>query len=86
MEKLVPPQALDAPGVDKATITGKRFFPELISDPFEHGIRIAFTMSMVMFLVAAVASYLRGPARPGTEDRSDVQAADADAVEQAALV
>jgi hypothetical protein len=41
-------------------ITGKQFFPELISDPFMHGLRIAFTASLVMCLIAAAASWLRG--------------------------
>jgi MFS family permease len=43
-----------------ATITGKEFFPELISDPFMHGLRIAFTASLFMCLVAAAASWMRG--------------------------
>jgi hypothetical protein len=43
-----------------ATITGKEFFPKLISEPFLHGLRIAFTASLVMCLIAAAASWLRG--------------------------
>jgi hypothetical protein len=43
-----------------AHITGKQFFPELISDPFMHGLRIAFSASLVMCLIAAAASWLRG--------------------------
>ena len=43
-----------------ATITGTRFFPQLISDPFIHGLRIAFTASLIMCLIAAAASWLRG--------------------------
>jgi MFS family permease len=42
------------------TITGKTFFPELISDPFMEGLRIAFSVSAFMCLVAAAASALRG--------------------------
>jgi MFS family permease len=41
-------------------LTGKTFFPNLISDPFLHGLRIAFTASLVMCLVAAAASWMRG--------------------------
>jgi hypothetical protein len=41
-------------------ITGKTFFPHLISGPFLHGLRIAFTASLVMCLVAAWASWMRG--------------------------
>ncbi|WP_460604299.1 MFS transporter [Jatrophihabitans fulvus] len=36
------------------------FFPDLISDPFRHGLAIAFTASIVMLLVAAGASLMRG--------------------------
>jgi MFS family permease len=43
-----------------ATITGKTFFPHLIADPFIDGLRIAFTASLIMCLVAGAASWLRG--------------------------
>jgi len=42
------------------TITGSRFFPQLISDPFIHGLRIAFGASVLMCLIAAAASWMRG--------------------------
>ena len=46
---------------DKAAyVTGKTFFPQLISSPFKHGLAIAFTASLLMCLVAAAASWLRG--------------------------
>jgi len=41
-------------------IIGKVFFPTLISGPFKHGLSLTFTMSMIMSLVAALASALRG--------------------------
>ncbi len=43
-----------------ATITGKTFFPHLISGPFMKGLRIAFTASLIMSLIAAWASWMRG--------------------------
>ena len=43
-----------------ATLTGKTFFPHLIADPFLKGLRIAFTASLVMCLIAAWASWMRG--------------------------
>jgi MFS family permease len=43
-----------------ASITGKTFFPHLIADPFIDGLRIAFTASLIMCLVAGAASWLRG--------------------------
>ncbi len=43
-----------------AVITGKTFFPHLISGPFMHGLRIAFSASVVMCLIAAWTSWMRG--------------------------
>ncbi|HEX3541507.1 MAG TPA: MFS transporter [Acidimicrobiales bacterium] len=43
-----------------ATITGKRFFPNLISGPFLKGLRITLVASAVMMLIAAWASWMRG--------------------------
>jgi hypothetical protein len=61
MEKLVGAQTLSQlPPAKAAEITGKRFFPNLISRPFIHGLRIAFSVSLVMSLIAAAASWLRG--------------------------
>jgi MFS family permease len=61
VEKLLGSQA--AAGVTDAqwrTLTGKTFFPHLIAGPFMHGLRIAFTASLVMCLIAAWASWMRG--------------------------
>jgi hypothetical protein len=43
-----------------ATLTGKTFFPQLISAPFHHGLVIVFTLAIAMSLVGAVASLFRG--------------------------
>jgi MFS family permease len=43
-----------------AQITGKEFFPHLIADPSLTGLRIAFAASLVMCLIAAAASWMRG--------------------------
>ena len=40
-------------------LTGRTYFPNLITSPFHNGLVIAFTMSIVLSLVAAAASYLR---------------------------
>ena len=61
MEKMVGRDTLSGLTAEQsADITGKTFFPELISAPFIDGLRIAFTASLVMCLVAAGASWLRG--------------------------
>ena len=55
-----PQQLQPGSGVDVATLTGKTFFPHLISEPFRHGLAIAFGVSIAMLLIAAVASQMRG--------------------------
>ncbi len=48
------------PRAKAAHLTGKGFFPHLISGPFKHGLVIAFSVAMVMCLIAAAASWMRG--------------------------
>jgi hypothetical protein len=43
-----------------STLTGREFFPHLISGPFASGLHQAFTFSLVVCLVAALASWSRG--------------------------
>ena len=44
----------------QAHLTGRAFFPALISSPFKHGLTIILTFSIAMCLLAAWASWLRG--------------------------
>jgi EmrB/QacA subfamily drug resistance transporter len=48
----------------QAAITGHAFFPGLISGPFHHGLSVVFTFALIVCLVAAAASWLRGGAAP----------------------
>jgi hypothetical protein len=48
------------PAANAARLTGKSFFPQLISQPFHHGLIIVFTMAIVVLLIASAASLLRG--------------------------
>jgi hypothetical protein len=43
-----------------ATITGRRFFPTLLSQPFRSGLREAFAFAIAACLIAAAASWSRG--------------------------
>jgi MFS family permease len=45
---------------NQAALTGPKFFPSLISDPFRSGLHAAFTFAIIACLVAAAASLLRG--------------------------
>jgi MFS family permease len=42
------------------TLTGKKFFPNLIESPFHHGLVIVFVMAIAMAVVGAIFSALRG--------------------------
>ena len=58
---LGPSGVLDTlPAGRTATLTGKEFFPHLMTDPFHHGLVIVFTTAAVMMVVAAVASWAAG--------------------------
>ena len=45
---------------NRATLTGRQFFPALISGPFGDGLHVAFDFALAACLVAAAASWLRG--------------------------
>jgi MFS family permease len=48
------------PAHTQAILTGRSFFPQLISGPFRHGLHEAFAFAIVACLIAAVASWSRG--------------------------
>jgi MFS family permease len=48
------------PASHLAVLTGKHFFPQLISGPFHHGLNIVFSMAIVLLIIAAGVSLLRG--------------------------
>ncbi len=43
-----------------ATVTGRSFFPQLISSPFHSGLHAAFAFAIIACLLAAAASWSRG--------------------------
>ena len=58
---VIPAQVLNAlPPGQMATITSRTFFPQLIATSFHHGLTVVLTFSIVMCLIAAGASWLRG--------------------------
>jgi MFS family permease len=61
IQTLLGPTALHQLPAGHATyLTGRDFFPALISGPFSHGLTIAFGFAIAACLVAALASLLRG--------------------------
>jgi MFS family permease len=61
MKAILPAAVLNAlPAASQATLLSRTFFPGLISKPFDAGLRLAFSISVILSLIAAVASLLRG--------------------------
>jgi MFS family permease len=60
IQTLLGPALSKLPASHAAYLTGRKFFPSLISTPFQHGPDIAFDFAFAACLVAAVASLLRG--------------------------
>jgi len=52
------------PAHNVAVLTGKQFFPNLISGPFHHGLMIVFTAAATMSVLGAAVSWLRGKPSP----------------------
>jgi MFS family permease len=48
------------PASDLAVLTGKTFFPQLISDPFHSGLIIVFVAAAIMSVIGAIASVMMG--------------------------
>jgi MFS family permease len=83
MGQLIPADALHAlTAAQQSTVTGKEFFPSLLSGPFMVGIKIAFTISVCLYLCAALASWLGG-STAREEDQEEASIA-LEAVEQGA--
>lgn len=55
-ELLGPSGALENPAVNAEVLTGKTFFPELITGPFHSGLTVVFIAAAAMMLIGAVAS------------------------------
>jgi hypothetical protein len=73
IQQLVGPQVLThLPAAEVAALTGRRFFPQLISAPFQSGLHTAFAFAIAACLVAAVTSWSRGR-RYVDEDASATQ-------------
>ena len=61
LRSLIGPKVLGAlTPAQQANLTGRAFFPSLISAPFKHGLTIVLSFAIVMCLLAAWASWLRG--------------------------
>jgi MFS family permease len=72
IQQLVGPAVLGhLSAANHATLTGRTFFPQLISGPFQTGLHEAFAFAIAACLLAAVVSWSRGrrPAVPAAPQR-----------------
>jgi len=61
LQTLLGPHVLSSlPAANAARLTSRTFFPGLIAAPFKQGLVIVLSFSIVMCLIAAVASWMRG--------------------------
>ena len=61
VRNLLGPEVLNGlPAHNVQVLTGKEFFPHLITGPFHHGLVIVFSAAIVMSVTAAAVSLLRG--------------------------
>jgi MFS family permease len=62
----------------QAVLTGRSFFPQLISTPFENGLHAAFGFAIIACLVAAGASLMRGGQTAAQIEQGPVPRAEAE--------
>jgi MFS family permease len=88
VQTLIPAGVLaKLPAANAATLTGKQFFPSLISGPFHHGLMIVFTAAAIMSVTGAIVSLLRGKQVRLSEPVPDAPSGqDASAQEEAGTV
>jgi hypothetical protein len=60
MQQLLGPLLSHLPAGHAAYVTGREFFPHLITSPFHDGLGVAFAFAILANVIAAVASLLTG--------------------------
>jgi MFS family permease len=70
IQQLLGGQLSSLPPDQAQFLTGRSFFPNLISGPFQSGLAVAFGFAIVVCVIGAVASLLTKDAKPG--DRESV--------------
>jgi len=73
VQNLLAPSGLlrTLPARNVATLTGREFFPHLISGPFHHGLTIVFTAAALMAVCGAAVSWMRGKKPPASQELSE---------------
>jgi MFS family permease len=71
MQQLLGPLLGHLPSAHAAYVTGREFFPNLITQPFHDGLGVAFGFAIAASLIAAVASGLTGRTKPAAEEPAE---------------
>ena len=80
MQQLLGSSTLHAlPASNAQTLTGREFFPHLISGPFHDGLMVVFWLAIVMAVIGAVASALPGKLQAPQDEAAAGQSAAATA-------
>jgi MFS family permease len=69
------------PASNVRALTGKEFFPQLISGPFHHGLVIVFSMAMTVLVIAAILA-LRHGGQELVKERAAAEVARAEQAEE----
>jgi EmrB/QacA subfamily drug resistance transporter len=77
MKSLLGPTLAKLSPAHQAVLTGHGFFSHLIAGPFHDGLTIVFTFALVMCLVAAAASWMRGSAAAAARASQAARASEA---------
>ena len=64
MQQLLGPLLNHLPSAHAAYVTGREFFPNLITGPFHDGLGVAFGFAIAASIIAAIASALTGKIKP----------------------
>jgi MFS family permease len=76
VQQLLGPHLHHLAAAQAAVLTGRSFFPRLISAPFSDALGVAFTFAFIACLIAAVASWLRGGKYHYSHSQTDPTAVD----------
>jgi MFS family permease len=75
IQQLLGPHVLSRlPAANAQTLTGRQFFPNLISGPFHDGLVVVFSLAIVMSLIAAAACLVRERRTPATTAAAETTA------------
>jgi MFS family permease len=73
MQQLLGPLLAHLPSAHAAYVTGREFFPNLITQPFHDGLGVAFGFAIAVSVIAAIASGLTGRTKPAAESQGPAE-------------